>query len=89
MPNRKQHLRASKILLGYVEPLVHDILDRDIKGIEHRITHEPKTVQRIGDLLGTRAKTEAWLHIFLDYKIAHLPNLKKVVAPQKKSKKNE
>ena len=73
MPNRREHLRASKVLLGYSNPIVHDILDRYLPIEEHRRTHRPETMRRIGKLLGKEAETEAWLHFFLDYKLAKLP----------------
>jgi hypothetical protein len=67
MPNRKQHLKASKNLLGYSNSIVHDILDKYLPIEEHRRTHNPQTIKQIGALLGKEAETEAWLHFFMDY----------------------
>ena len=72
-PSLREHLRASKELLGYSNPIVHQILDRYLPVEEHRRTHTPEYIKRIGELLGEEAKTEAWLHFFLDYKIVQLP----------------
>jgi hypothetical protein len=67
MPVRKIHLRASRKLLGYSNPLVHDILDTHLPIEEHRRTHNPRTIRLIGELLGEDAEREAWLHFLLDY----------------------
>lgn len=71
MSNRQKHLQLSKQLLGYSNPLVHDILDRSLPIEEHRRTHTPETIKLIGQLLGKDAEREAWLHLFADYKIVH------------------
>lgn len=70
MPNRSQHLKSSKFLLGHSNPIVHDLLDRYLPIEEHRRTHTPENINAIGQLLGKEAKTEAWLHFFLDYSLA-------------------
>ena len=70
MPTRRIHLKASKELLGYCNPLVHDILDSYLPITEHRRTHNPGTIRLIGELLGEDAKREAWLHFLLDYGLA-------------------
>ena len=67
MPTRRVHLKLSRDLLGYCNPLVHDILDKSLPIEEHRRTHTPETVKLIGQLLGEDAKREAWLHLFADY----------------------
>ena len=72
MPKRSQHLKASRVILGYSNPVVHDILDRYLPIEEHRRTHTPETIAAIGDLLGPEARTEAWLHFFLDYRLLDL-----------------
>lgn len=70
MPSRSQHLRASRLVFGNAIPVVHDILDRYLPDIEHRRTHDPTVIKKIAELLGERAKEEAWLHFMLDYKLA-------------------
>ena len=72
MPTRRVHLRLSKELLGYSNPLVHDILDRGLPIQEHRRTHTPETVALIGRLLGDDARREAWLHLLADYGIMRI-----------------
>ena len=67
MPKRRQHLKLSRELLGYCNPLVHDILDRSLPIEEHRRTHTPETIRLIGELLGSDAKREGWLHLLADY----------------------
>lgn len=67
MPNLRIHLKASKMLLGTQEPLVHKILDFPSPTLEHRFRHNPKTVELIAELLGEDARREAWLHIFIDW----------------------
>ena len=85
MPNRRQHLRASKILLGTNNPIVHDLLDTYLPIEEHRRTHTPENINQIGALLGAEAKTEAWLHFFLDYGIVELPKKYKADSNGKKN----
>jgi hypothetical protein len=75
MPNRKEHLKISKDLLGYCNPMVHDILDKSLPIAEHRRTHRPETCQLIGQLLGKDAEREAWLHLFADYGIVKTSKL--------------
>jgi hypothetical protein len=67
VPNLREHLKASKILLGTQNPLVHKILDFQNATLEHRFRHIPKTVEMITELLGEEAGREAWLHIFMDF----------------------
>jgi hypothetical protein len=69
VPNRIEHLKLSRELLGYSNPLVHDILDRSLPIEEHRRTHSPETINLIGKLLGEDAKREAWLHLLADYRL--------------------
>ena len=68
MPSRKEHLKASKVWLGYATPIVHDLLDRYLPtATEHRRTHTPSSIKAIGVLLGKDAEREAWLHFLMDY----------------------
>lgn len=67
MPSRRVHLRLSRELLGYCNPVVHDILDRGLPIEEHRRTHRPETMRLIGELLGKDAMREGWLHVMADY----------------------
>jgi hypothetical protein len=63
----KGHLKFSRRLLGYGEPVVHRILDAQNGTLEHRFRHTPVTVKMIGRLLGKEAEREAWLHLFVDW----------------------
>jgi hypothetical protein len=69
VPNRSSHLRASKQLLGYANPIVHDILDNQSPTLEHRYRHNPRTAHQIGEWFGKDAEREAWLHILMDWHI--------------------
>lgn len=69
MPNLRVHLKTSKELLGTQNPLVHQLLDAQTHTLEHRYRHIPKTVELIGETLGKEAKREAWLHIFMDWRL--------------------
>lgn len=69
MPSQREHLRASKRLLGTANPLVHRIFDMPSPKREHRHRHHPETARLIGELLGFEAKREAWLHLFIDWGI--------------------
>jgi len=73
MPNLRVHLRISRALLGFADPLVHKILDRTLSVEEHRRTHNPRTIRLIGELLGKEAKEEAWLHFLTDYNFVKFP----------------
>lgn len=67
MPNLKNHLKISNDLLGFSEPLVHQILDYQGRNLEHRFRHNPKTCEDIKLMFGVNEYLEAWLHIFTDW----------------------
>lgn len=74
MPNLRDHLKLSKNLLGYSNPLVHRLLDYQGVNLEHRYRHNPHTVRAIKELLGVDAEREAWLHILTDWGIIRFMN---------------
>jgi len=67
VPKRQVHLKVSKKILGYANPIVHDILDTRLPISEHRRSHNPETIILIGKLLGKDCEREAWLHFLMDY----------------------
>lgn len=73
MPSRREHLRASKKLLGTANPWVHSLIDLPSPKKEHRYRHSPETVRLIVELLGTdenlkkEIRREGWLHLFMDW----------------------
>ncbi len=72
MPAKREHLRASRILLGTQTPVVHELLELAVKrqGIEHGyLISNPDYLGMIGELLGQEAKREAVLHILQDWGI--------------------
>jgi hypothetical protein len=71
VPNRKEHLRAERKLLGSKTPLVHILLDSAIKqyGYQHRyLTHNAEFIKLIEQCLGKDAKRTAIIHILQDWK---------------------
>lgn len=73
MPNLREHLKISELLLGYSNPLVHRILDYQGRNLEHRFRHTPKTALFIKEAFGDDEYVEAWLHIFSDWGIFRMP----------------
>jgi len=72
MASKREHLRASKILLGTQTPVVHELLELAVKrqGIEHGyLISNVDSLAMIGQLLGPEAKREAVLHILQDWGI--------------------
>ncbi len=69
MASKQEHLRASKVLLGHADPLVHNLMDRDVRllGYKYRyLNHNMEYVHNIGKLLGKEAELEAFLHLLVD-----------------------
>ena len=70
MPILREHLRASRLLLGHSNKLVHQLMDEACKkypGIMHRTWgHDLDDVSLIGRLLGKDAEDEAFLHLLMD-----------------------
>ena len=72
MPAKREHLRASRILLGTQTPVVHELLELAVKrqGMEHGyLISNSDYLGMIGQLLGQEAKREAVLHILQDWGI--------------------
>ncbi|MDD5497815.1 MAG: hypothetical protein PHP36_05245 [Atribacterota bacterium] len=70
MPAKREHLRASRILLGTQTPVIHDLLELAVRrsGIEHGyLFSNSDYLAMIGQLLGQEAKREAVLHILQDW----------------------
>ena len=89
MPTRSEHLKASKLLLGTKNPLVHDLLDRSTPIAEHRRTHTPEYITKIQDLLGEDAGREAWLHFFMDYGIITWQEIKDFYGIEERKRRKE
>jgi len=67
--SKREHLRASKVLLGYSDPLVHSLMDREVMmlGYKYRyIRHNMEYIHQIGELLGEQAELQAFLHLLMD-----------------------
>jgi len=72
LANRQEHLRASKVLLGHSDPLVHNLMDRSVRmlGYKYRyINHNMEYIYHIGKLLGKEAELEAFLHLLMDMEL--------------------
>ncbi|HXL02239.1 MAG TPA: hypothetical protein PK016_03855 [Candidatus Atribacteria bacterium] len=72
MPPKREHLRASRILLGTQTPVVHELLELAVRkqGMEHGyLVSNSDYLGMIGNLLGQEAKREAVLHILQDWGI--------------------
>lgn len=70
MPDRREHLRAAKVLLGYCDPLVHRLMDEAPHrlGLRHRyVTHNSEYLLALEKLLGREARLEATLHLLQDW----------------------
>jgi len=82
MPNRREHIKCAKRLLGSATPVVHTILDQNIRlfgGRQHRyFTHNLDTINSIGILLGPQARKEAILHIIQDWGLIQKQDYAKV-----------
>lgn len=69
MPKNIDHIRASKILLGWSTPSLHSLIDSSsqIKGLGHGFTgHNLDLIKAAEAFLGKRGKLEATLHILQD-----------------------
>ena len=70
MPILREHLKASRLLLGHSNKLVHQLMDEACKkhpGKIHRTWgHDLDDIIRIGQLLGEDAEDEALLHLLMD-----------------------
>jgi len=67
--SKREHLRASKVLLGYSDPLVHSLMDREVRmlGYKYRyVRHNMEYIHQIGELLGEQAELQAFLHLLMD-----------------------
>jgi len=72
LASRQEHLRASKVLLGHSDPLIHNLMDRSVRmlGYKYRyINHNMEYIHRIGELLGREAELEAFLHFLMDIEL--------------------
>jgi len=72
LASRQEHLRASKVLLGHSDPLVHSLMDRSVRmlGYKYRyINHNMEYIHHIGELLGREAELEAFLHFLMDMEL--------------------
>lgn len=72
MPNRQEHLRAAKALLGHADPLVHILMNRAIERMGPRylyVRHNAAYISAIKELLGEDARLEATLHLLQDWGI--------------------
>lgn len=74
MPSGRVHLRASKMLLGQADPMVHKLLDLPTPVREHRYRHTPEMCRQIAKVLAsgdqeqeTKLYREAWLHVLMDW----------------------
>lgn len=76
MPNLRNHLKISNDLLGFSDPLVHQILDYQGRNLEHRFRHNPKICESIKEMLGENEYLEAWLHILTDWGMIKWENSK-------------
>lgn len=69
MPKNIDHIRASKVLLGWSTYSLHSLIDSSsqIKGLGHGFTGHNIDIIRAAELfLGERGKLEATLHILQD-----------------------
>jgi len=67
--SKREHLRASEVLLGYSDPLVHSLMDQEVRmlGYKYRyIRHNMEYIHKIGELLGKEAELQAFLHLLMD-----------------------
>lgn len=71
MPSLREHRKASKLLLGKSNKLIHQLLDEAVTrypGRAHRtFGHDIEAVELIGKLLGQEAEDEAFLHLLMDW----------------------
>jgi len=69
LASKREHLRASKVLLGYCDPLVHTLMDREVRMLGYRyryVSHNMEYIHNIGKLLGKEAELQAFLHLLMD-----------------------
>ncbi len=69
MASKREHLRASEVLLGYSDPLVHGLMDQEVRmlGYKYRyIRHNMEYIHKVGELLGKEAELQAFLHLLMD-----------------------
>lgn len=94
MPSRRDHLRASKKLLGTANPLVHTILDYPSPKGEHRHRHTPSTVRKIEELLvedetsRSAIRREGWLHLLMDWGIVKMADFSAGGLPPREKRHN-
>ena len=71
MPSLREHLKASRLLLGSSNAIVHRLMDEAAKrypGRAHRTYgHDVEATELIGRLLGPEAQMEALLHLLQDW----------------------
>jgi len=67
VPSLRVHLKASRVLLGTCNVVVHRLLDKPTYTLEHRFRHNVDVINLIGEVYGGEAKREAWLHVFMDW----------------------
>jgi len=72
LASKREHLRASKVLLGSSDPLVHALMDQEVRmlGYKYRyISHNMEYIENIGRLLGREAELQAFLHLLMDMEL--------------------
>lgn len=72
--NRKSHIKADMLFLGYTLPFIHDYIDSimalKIHGPRHRIFHHnERTLEYLEESFGKKAYYVALLHILIDLDI--------------------
>lgn len=69
MPGRLDHIRASKALLGWSIPVLHELIDASsqVKGLGHGFTgHNIDIIKAANNFFGEKGRLEATLHILQD-----------------------
>jgi len=69
VPGKLEHIKASKVLLGWSIPLLHELIDASsqIKGLGHGITgHNLDIINAANNFFGEKGRLEATLHILQD-----------------------
>lgn len=80
--NRKEHMKADLLLLGYTNETVHAFMDFSVKwlGAGHRLVyHNINAIRYLRALFGKRAGRIALLHLLIDGNIIDRKFIEKLI----------
>lgn len=84
--NRKDHMKADLLLLGYTNEAVHALMDAAVKwlGAGHRsVHHNVDTIRYFKAMFGKKAGTVALLHLLIDNNILDRKYIEKLIKSKK------